>query len=109
MICFCDIRIEKGIQLLEYVNKNSILCKDFSAEFAVAMQAEEESSAVDFLLTQMLYMKPIEGTKPRDKGEIKKNFTDECEWRYIPHVSTLGLPPAVTNREIVEVGVLKRH
>ena len=129
MICFCDITvhrlgdhmslyggygiafskewgIEKGIQPLEYINKNSILCKDFSAAFTAAMQAEEESPAVDFLLTQMLYMKPIEGTMPRDKGEIKKNFTDECEWRYVPYVSALGLPPAVTDSEIAGVGVL---
>ena len=98
--------VEKGIQPLEYVNKNSVLCKDFSAAFTEAMQSEEDSPAVDFLLTQMLYMKPIEGTMPRDKGEIKKNFTDECEWRYVPHVSALGLPPAVTDREIAGVSVL---
>lgn len=129
MVCFCDITvhrlgdhmslyggygiafskewgIKKGIQPLEYVNSNSILCKDFSAAFSAAMQAEEESPAVDFLLTQMLFMKPIEGTMPRDKGEIKKNFTDECEWRYVPHVSALGLPPALTDSEIAGVGVL---
>lgn len=129
MVCFCDITvhrlgdhmslyggygiafskewgIKKGIQPLEYVNSNSILCKDFSAAFSAAMQAEEESPAVDFLLTQMLFMKPIEGTMPRDKGEIKKNFTDECEWRYVPHVSALGLPPALTDSEIVGAGVL---
>lgn len=129
MVCFCDITvhrledhmktyggygiafskdwgIEKGIQPLAYVNKNSILCRDFSSAFTEAIQTEVDSSAVNFLLTQMLYMKPIEGPMPRDNDEIQKNFTDECEWRYIPDVARLDLPPAVTNSDIAGIDVL---
>ena len=129
MACFCDITIHrleehmhlygeygiafskawgisKGIQPLQYVNRNSVLCKDFSTAFMTAMRNEEDTPTVNFLLTQMLYMKPIEGIMPRNGAEIEKNFTDECEWRYIPDVSKIGLPLAVTDSEIAGVGIL---
>ena len=131
MICFCDITvhrleehmdlygnygiafsktwgIKKGIQPLQYVNKHSILCQDFSDAFNTSMEEEKEDSATDFLLTQMYYMKPIEGTMPRDGKSIKKNFTDECEWRYIPRVSLIDLPQVVTESDIAAIDVLNR-
>ncbi|MBS5697337.1 MAG: hypothetical protein KHW82_14505 [Lachnospiraceae bacterium] len=66
MICFCDITvnrleehmnlygkygiafskswgIEKGIQPLQYVNRNSILCQDFSEAFNSSKQGEKET------------------------------------------------------------------
>lgn len=129
MVCFCDINIHRleehlriyggygiafskswginqGIQPLQYVNKHSILRKDFSKAFTSAMQSEEDIPAIDYLLTQMLYMKPIEGTMPRDGRDISKNFTDECEWRFIPNVSQIELPQAVSEDEMASIGVL---
>ena len=129
MVCFCDITvhrledhmtlygkygiafskvwgIKQGIQPVQYVNKNSVLCKDFSTAFETAIQNEEDTPPVNFLLTQMLYMKPIEGTMPRGEEVIRKNFTDECEWRFIPNVASINLPQAVTESEIASVGVL---
>lgn len=131
MICFCDITIHrlgehmdfygkygiafskkwgiiKGIQPLQYINKNSILRQDFSEAFKTSIEEEKEDSATNFLLTQMYYMKPIEGTMPRDGKNINKNFTDECEWRYIPNVSVINLPQVVTENNIASIDVLNR-
>lgn len=131
MICFCDITvhklgehmdlygkygiafsktwgIQKGIQPLQYVNRNSILCHDFSEAFKTSIMEGKEDSATNFLLTQMYYMKPIEGTMPRDGKYIKKNFTDECEWRYIPNISTIDLPQVVTESDMASIDVLNR-
>lgn len=129
MICFCDITVHRledhlnlygkygiafsknwgiaqGIQPLQYINKHSNLCKDFSDAFLAAMRVEEECPAVNFLLTQMLYMKPIEGTMPRNGEDIPKNFTDECEWRFIPDVASIELPQVITEGDMASVGVL---
>jgi hypothetical protein len=129
MICFCDITVHRleehmnlygeygiafskswginqGIQPLQYINKHSALCSDFSRAFVSSLHTEADSPAADFLLTQMLYMKPIEGTMPRDGKDIAKNFTDECEWRFVPNVTSIGLPQAITDDEIASVGVL---
>lgn len=131
MVCFCDINIhrlsnhlttygrygiafskrwgiQQGIQPLQYVNNHSILCKDFSAAFSSALQTEETIPAIDYLLTQIFYLKPIEGIMPRNGSEISKNFTDECEWRFIPDVSQIDLPPAVSDDEIASIGVLNK-
>lgn len=131
MVCFCDINIHRlsnhlvtyggygiafskrwgihqGIQPLQYVNYHSILCKDFSTAFTSAMQAEQTIPAIDYLLTQMFYLKPIEGIMPRDGKEISKNFTDECEWRFIPDISQIGLPSAVTDDNMASIGVLNK-
>lgn len=126
MICFCDITvhrleehinlygkygiafskywgIEKGIQPLQYVNKHSILCQDFSEAFNYSLQREQEDPAKNFLLTQMFYMKPIDGTMPRHGENITKNFTDECEWRYIPNVGIIDLPQVVNESEFAAI------
>lgn len=131
MVCFCDITIhrleehmkfygnygiafskswgiQKGIQPIQYVNKHSILCSDFSEAFKTSMKEEKEDSATNFLLTQMYYMKPIEGIMPRDGQNIQKNFTDECEWRFIPNVAALDLPQVVTENDMASINVLNR-
>lgn len=127
MICFCDITmhrleehmssygcyglgfskqwgIEKGIQPIQYVNKNSALCKDFSVAFNAAMKNGGDNLSDNYLLSHMKYLKPIEGTMPQyidgTKKVTGKNFTDECEWRYVPDVSPIELPQAVTESEI---------
>ena len=131
MACFCDISIHrleehmdfygtygiafskswginKGIQPIHYINKHSILCADFSNAFNIAINEEKDDAATNFLLTQMYYMKPIEGTMPREGENIKKNFTDECEWRFIPDVALINLPQAVTDNEIACLDVLNK-
>lgn len=131
MVCFCDITIHrlkehmdfygtygiafskswginKGIQPIQYVNKYSVLRSDFSNAFKDSLQKEKEDSATNFLLTQMFYMKPIEGTMPRENTTITKNFTDECEWRFIPNVLAIDLPQAVTDNEIPSINILNK-
>ncbi len=129
MICFCDITIHRlsehldvygrygiafsktwgvdhGIQPLQYVNEKSILCNDFSKAFKFAIDNESDTPEANFLLTQMYYMKPIEGNMPRNGKYIFKNFTDECEWRFIPNVADIELPQVVTEDDAASIGKL---
>ena len=131
MICFCDINIHRlsehmslygeygiafskswgvrqGVQPLQYINKYSVLRRDFTSAFSSAIADDEERPANDYLLTQMLFMKPIEGTMPRDDKDISKNFTDECEWRYVPNAKVIELPQIVCEGEMASVGVLNK-
>lgn len=123
MLCFCDINLHKiqehmnfydqygiafskqwgisrGIQPIQYVNPNSILRHDFTEAFQASMDAPEESAAQNYLQSHMYYLKPIQGTMQRDGKSVLKNFTDECEWRFIPNVSKENLPQAITQAEI---------
>lgn len=131
VICFCDINLHKidehmnfyggygiafskkwgirnGVQPLQYINPHSILHDDFSVAFKAAMECETEDFAQNYLLSQMYYMKPIEGTMERDGVEKPKNFTDECEWRYIPNVKVEGLPQAISDAEIFSLATLNQ-
>lgn len=115
MSCFCDIHLNKlvphmrnygwygiglskewgirqGIQPIHYINKDSKLKKDFSKVFNNTMkieQAEEREKFKeynDYLLSDLLFMKPIEGemmVNNNDEYEYR-NFHDEKEWRFVP-------------------------
>ena len=123
MLCFCDINlhkmqehisfyggygiafskkwgIDKGIQPVQYINPNSILKDDFRKAFQDSLDTEVENSAQNFLLSQMYYLKAIDGTMERNGESVQKNFTDECEWRFIPNVKSINLPQAITEEEI---------
>lgn len=123
MLCFCDINlhkiqghmdfygkygiafskewgISKGIQPIQYVNPDSILRHDFTEAFQASMNGTGKSAAQDYLLSHLYYLKPIQGTMQRNKESVLKNFTDECEWRFIPDVSKDNLPQAITQAEI---------
>lgn len=129
MICFCDITvhrledhmqtygeygiafskswgISRGIQPLQYINQKSALNKDFSKAFISAMETEYDSPAANFLLTNMYFIKPIEGIMPRNGKDVFKNFTDECEWRYIPDVASIDLPQVVIEDDAASIGKL---
>ena len=123
MLCFCDINlhkmqdhisfyggygiafskkwgIDKGIQPVQYINPKSVLKNDFREAFQDSLNAKTEDSAQNFLLSQMYYLKPIDGIMDRKGKPIQKNFTDECEWRFIPNVKSIKLPQAITEEEI---------
>lgn len=125
MLCFCDINlhkikehirfyggygiafskqwgIEKGIQPIQYVNVNSDLRKAFTKAFNMAIGSINDDLAQDYLLAQMYFLKPIEGDMPRDKTIVHKNFTDECEWRYIPSVANENMPGLLKESEILQ-------
>lgn len=131
MLCFCDINlhrmqehmalygsygiafskkwgIEKGIQPIQYVNPQSPLRMDFSNAFLDSLNSETENTAQDYLLSQMYYLKAIQGTMERSGEKIFKNFTDECEWRFIPDVKKDYLPQAVPETEIFSISTLNK-
>ncbi|MEN0589132.1 abortive infection system antitoxin AbiGi family protein [Kurthia gibsonii] len=116
MACFCDIHlkrlvhhrekygnfgiglnrewgIEKGLQPIHYVNPDSNIRKDFTNAFNAAeekVNEENESLYTDYLLQNLLYMKPIEGPMPiwnkltNKMDDDNRNFQDEKEWRFVP-------------------------
>lgn len=112
MVCFCDINlskldnhvqfygkfgialnkkwgIRKGVQCINYINKNSNTRKDFSYLFARALNNLDESKFDEYnnyLFGSLLFMKPLVGKMPRNGKYRNKNFTDEKEWRYIPKI-----------------------
>lgn len=131
MLCFCDINlhkmqehisfyggygiafskkwgIDKGIQPVQYINPKSLLQKDFREAFQDSLESETSNSAQDFLLSQMYYLKAIDGTMERNGESIYKNFTDECEWRFIPDVSLEDLPQAITDEKMFSKNIFNK-
>ena len=80
------------IQPIQYINIESDLRKDFTEAFSAALKVDTKKESrtqlkmKSFLLHEMMYYKPYEGKfKNRNTGKIvKKCFTDECEWRFMP-------------------------
>ena len=119
MKCFCDINLHRldihlnwyghyglafskewgmkqAIQPVHYINQSSRLCADFSEAFCAALTAKRENESPEqitmknYLLHNLMYLKPYEGNFKNQEGKIeKKCFTDECEWRFIPNVDPL--------------------
>ena len=114
MTCFCDIPFSKvgthmsrygeygigldkvavqeryRIQPIHYMSDNSPLVDDFRDAFLKFYEAEDGINAsneilVDYLVSTLVYMKPIWGQEKNQKGELESYiYQDECEWRYIP-------------------------
>ncbi|WP_394224105.1 abortive infection system antitoxin AbiGi family protein [Priestia aryabhattai] len=115
MSCFCDIHlnklvdhmqnygwfaiglskewgIKKGIQPIHYINGYSVLTKDFSSIFNSAMGKNQNERNVysayhNYLLIDLLFMKPLEGKMITNEGYEHRNFHDEKEWRFIPNIN----------------------
>ncbi len=126
MTCFCDIPLSKvglhmenyghygialkkrvcvrrDVQPISYINTKSRLCDDLSEALNKLYNssnriATEWEFVPDYILSQILYTKPITGVMRRMGEEPKKRlFQDECEWRYIP--SRLGDMPLILPQE----------
>lgn len=118
MTCFCDIFLNKliphmssygaygigldkkwgivqGIQPIHYVNPNSSLKKEFQEVFSNSFylrlnEVQEDMKRYNnYLLTNLLYMKPIEGKMLRNKMYEICNFHDEKEWRFLPDINNI--------------------
>lgn len=115
MTCFCDISLHKiephtarygtygiafnkkwgtdrDIQPIQYVNINSSLVEDFSKAYNDAEKIDISENIYieqlqNYMLTHLLYMKPLSGYMDIFNKEEYKSFQDECEWRYIPNFS----------------------
>ena len=107
--------MNKGIQPIQYINQKSELRNDFTIAFSSALNAPftRKGSAQEkmrsFLLHEMMYYKPYDGKmENRNTGKIEvKCFTDECEWRFVPNVTTAGFEQAYHGEMLVNAGVLE--
>lgn len=102
------------IQPIQYINIESDLRKDFTEAFSAALKVDTKKESrtqlkmKSFLLHEMMYYKPYEGKfKNRNTGKIvKKCFTDECEWRFIPDVTKAGYEQVYFDKNILNAGNL---
>lgn len=95
--------IECGIQPIQYLNISSIqrreLTESLNILFSKAADLPDDDlykSLTDYLLDQVMMVKPITGKMQNTNGKepitITKNFHDEHEWRYIPSFHENELP-----------------
>lgn len=139
MKCFCDINMRKlnyhmewygdygiafdkdwgmkhNIQPVYYLNENSDLRKDISKVFRAVIKEEERGSKThemlkNYLLHELMYYKPYQGKirNRKNNGVLRKCFTDECEWRYIPDVSSMNLQQAIPESVSHEDGFIQLY
>ena len=145
MTCFCDIPLSKvgshmtqygrfgialskqpiiekfRVQPIHYMNPQSPLAADFREAFAEYYRSEkrvhkEDKMLLDYVLSTLLYMKPISKIEEIN-GEMRSYiFQDECEWRYIPTTDfPQSIPLLMKEDQITEKGknayseVLAKH
>lgn len=97
--------INNGIQPVQYLNSNSIPTEELRNAISILLSDngqiysdEALISLSNHLFEYMRRIKPLDGSmKKWDKEgkkyvEIKKNFHDEHEWRYIPDFESDELP-----------------
>ncbi|MCY9530032.1 abortive infection system antitoxin AbiGi family protein [Paenibacillus jamilae] len=128
MKCFCDIHLNKlvyhmenygnygiglhkewgiqnGIQPINYVNPESNLIKDFVHVFNSALELDDSDESIrfdkynNFLLMNLLFMKPLNGYMLIDSDNKYMNFHDEREWRYIPDLRQFSELPLILPQE----------
>lgn len=93
------------IQPIHYLNPDSKLAKEATMVFSDVMNKTYKRETVlqrklkSFIYHQLLYYKPYSGKSRnrRTKKEDVKCFTDECEWRYVPDLSSIDYPPFIIN------------
>ncbi len=90
----------QGLQPIHYINPNSKFSKQFRNSLNLVLnqisQHDEIDKTIDeiseSLFEQLCFMKPNVGCMDKTiddkKAQIKKNFHDEHEWRYIPNLQT---------------------
>lgn len=113
MTCFCDIPFSKAsghmsrygrygiafdkqaiinkcnVQPIHYINPRSPLADDFKNAFSGYYRTEkkvhpEDRMLLDYLVSALMYMKPISGIEETEGERRPYVFQDECEWRFIP-------------------------
>ena len=104
MTCFCDIHLQRlkphvsfygfwnwiketvginaGVQPIQYINVNAPLIKTFSSLFSKALQSVDDAHPEineyrSYLLTNLLYLKPLNGDMWRVDRYETRNFHDE--------------------------------
>lgn len=88
------------LQPVQYVNEESAYAAEFSKTLSSILIADDLLEIyADDILRRLSYMKPLRGTMSRSfkrknaplvKLELRKNFHDEREWRYVPSIDILA-------------------
>lgn len=109
--------MERGVQPVQYLNKSSDLQKEFRKAFNASYSNSNKDITKskpyillrNYLTNQMIYYKSYQGLFPiLDKDGNRssttrkmKCFADECEWRYIPDLSKIGLNQIITDEDVI--------
>lgn len=104
------------LQPVQYVNEESAYTAEFSQTLANVLIANDLPEIyADDILRRLSYMKPLRGIMSRlfkrkhstsVRIEMRKNFHDECEWRYVPSIYILAeakLSCIIANPNIIEL------
>lgn len=85
----------KCLQPIQYVNEKSDYVKDLKRTINFVLNENDlPDICVYDIMRRICYIKPVRGLMYRQfkklKIYIKKNFHDECEWRYVPSNEALS-------------------
>ena len=104
-----EFGIRKGIQPTHYLNTSSVQVEELTAALNILINkdsdySEDSDILMNFIFEYIRMIKPYTGKmKRRDRDnnviEIKKNFQDEHEWRYIPKLNPRELPLMLIEEE----------
>ncbi|MFU2203808.1 abortive phage resistance protein AbiGI [Streptococcus hyovaginalis] len=104
-----EFGIRKGIQPIHYLNTSSAQVEELTAALNILINkdsdySEDSDILMNFIFEYIRMIKPYTGKmKRRDRDnnviEIKKNFQDEHEWRYIPKLNPRELPLMLIEEE----------
>lgn len=104
-----EFGIRKGIQPIHYLNSSSVQVAELTAALNILINkdsdySEDSDILMNFIFEYIRMIKPYTGKmKRRDRDnnviEIKKNFQDEHEWRYIPKLNPRELPLMLIEEE----------
>lgn len=133
MTCFCDtpfskvqghinrygkygIALDKNemiksgrVQPIHYMTPESPLTRDFREAFPIAYGFQKRlnkdmKKLPDYLLSTLLYMKPVSGIANFNGKAVNYAYQDDREWRYIPSdnfpksLPFILLPPNITDK-----------
>lgn len=102
--------IDHHFQPIQCVNYNAHLAADLKSAFNSALATIDEPSdktnriLSDYLLHQLMYWKPYRGLQKHSKDGKNhfKCFTDECEWRYIPRITSPDIEVIISDPYRIE-------
>ncbi|QEY26856.1 abortive infection system antitoxin AbiGi family protein [Neisseria zalophi] len=132
MTCFCDIPltqitshtdlygkfglgmtkewgIKNGLNPIFYVSRDSSIPNnirkyllDFHNIYSVPLKIINEQESIMPLLNLLPFIKPLKGEMKKSGQTFKKNFDEECEWRYIPPLQKPKFESFIPNLPLIE-------
>lgn len=113
--------IDKGIQPIQYLNSNSVYTKELTKAINTLLSEKPNLgdeiyfSMSEHLFEQIRLIKPFSGPMKKkidgreNYGEIKKNFHDEHEWRYLPKIEIDEAPLMLVDRDDILLEISKNY